>query len=194
MTVKGDKLMTWSFYDEITEIQYGKCITAYKTFSPFEDFFHDHFPGYPVVPGTIQVEALAQIAGRLIAASQYHLMEKKSVLVLPLLIMVDRAVFRKLITASQKVTLRAEIIKLLPDTVTVNGRLCLGNDLATRVRLVFTLLYGDESSVDLRSIISEKTTMTALNDSIWDYLRAEGSECIREMFKKIGMIKKIGQE
>jgi 3-hydroxymyristoyl/3-hydroxydecanoyl-(acyl carrier protein) dehydratase len=188
--------MTWSFYDEITEIQYGKYITAYKTFSPSEDFFHDHFPGYPVVPGTIQVEALAQIAGRLIAVSQYHhhLMEKKSVLVLPLLVMVDRAVFRKLITANQRITLQAEITKLLPDTVTVNGRICLGNDLATRVRLVFSLLYGDErdeSNVGLQSRIADKTTATALSDSIWDYLREEGSECIKKMFKEIGQ---AGQE
>lgn len=40
----------------------GDTITAYKNVSANEDFFNGHFPGNPVMPGVLQVEALAQAA------------------------------------------------------------------------------------------------------------------------------------
>lgn len=47
--------------DRVTSIE-GETITAYKNVTANEEFFNGHFPGNPVMPGVLQVEALAQAA------------------------------------------------------------------------------------------------------------------------------------
>lgn len=47
--------------DRILEIEEGKRIVGLKNFTADEPFFQGHFPGNPIVPGTILVEAMAQV-------------------------------------------------------------------------------------------------------------------------------------
>ncbi|WP_106478945.1 3-hydroxyacyl-ACP dehydratase FabZ [Phytohalomonas tamaricis] len=49
--------------DRVTEIQEGESIKAYKNLSINEQFFSGHFPGHPIMPGVMIIEALAQAAG-----------------------------------------------------------------------------------------------------------------------------------
>ena len=56
--------------DRITEIELGKTITGYKNVSINEPFFLGHFPGQPIMPGVLIIEALAQVAGVLGFKSQ----------------------------------------------------------------------------------------------------------------------------
>ncbi|MDB3994031.1 3-hydroxyacyl-ACP dehydratase FabZ [Gammaproteobacteria bacterium] len=56
--------------DRITEMELGKTITGYKNVSINEPFFVGHFPGQPIMPGVLIIEALAQVAGVLGFKSQ----------------------------------------------------------------------------------------------------------------------------
>ncbi len=49
--------------DRVAEIKPGEEITAIKAVSINESFFQGHFPGRPIMPGVLQIEALAQAAG-----------------------------------------------------------------------------------------------------------------------------------
>lgn len=49
--------------DRVAELKKGEEITAIKAVSFNEGFFQGHFPGRPIMPGVLQVEALAQAAG-----------------------------------------------------------------------------------------------------------------------------------
>jgi 3-hydroxyacyl-[acyl-carrier-protein] dehydratase len=54
--------------DRILDLAPGKRIHAEKMVSPDEDYFGDHFPGLPVVPGVLQTEMMAQAAGKCLDA------------------------------------------------------------------------------------------------------------------------------
>ncbi len=49
--------------DRVTEIDKGKSITGYKNVTYNEGFFQGHFPGKPIMPGVLILEALAQVSG-----------------------------------------------------------------------------------------------------------------------------------
>lgn len=56
--------MRFILIDEILDVTPGKTIRGIKHVSPDEDYFRDHFPGFPVVPGVLLVEMMAQTAGK----------------------------------------------------------------------------------------------------------------------------------
>ncbi len=56
--------------DRVVEMELGKSILAYKNITQNEDFFQGHFPGIPIMPGVLVIEALAQAAGVLGFKSQ----------------------------------------------------------------------------------------------------------------------------
>ena len=56
--------------DRIVEMDLGKSIVGYKNITNNEPFFMGHFPGQPIMPGVLIIEACAQVAGILGFKSQ----------------------------------------------------------------------------------------------------------------------------
>jgi beta-hydroxyacyl-ACP dehydratase FabZ len=52
--------------DRILEIEEGKRIVGLKNVTINEPFFQGHFPGHPIMPGVLIVEAMAQVGGMLL--------------------------------------------------------------------------------------------------------------------------------
>ena len=57
----------FALVDKIVEMEGGKRAVGIKAVTKNEDFFNGHFPGQPVMPGVLQLEALAQLAGCVVA-------------------------------------------------------------------------------------------------------------------------------
>jgi len=57
--------------DRVTKIE-GNRIVAYKNVTVNEPFFQGHFPGHPIMPGVLQLEAMAQVAGILLLRQTEH--------------------------------------------------------------------------------------------------------------------------
>jgi 3-hydroxyacyl-[acyl-carrier-protein] dehydratase len=55
--------MRFHLLDRIETVCYGKFITAVKCISLSDDVFNEHFPGYPLFPGSLVLEGLAQLGG-----------------------------------------------------------------------------------------------------------------------------------
>lgn len=52
--------------DKVTELELGKSITAVKNVTINEPFFQGHYPGHPIMPGVLLIEAMAQVGGLLL--------------------------------------------------------------------------------------------------------------------------------
>ena len=62
--------MRFSLIDRIDELEPGARITAVKTLSMAEEYLADHFPGFPVMPGVLMLEAMTQAGAWLVRASE----------------------------------------------------------------------------------------------------------------------------
>ena len=123
--------------DRVTELEAGKKLVAYKNVTINEEFFNGHFPGQPVMPGVLQLEALAQ-AGALLAYKSSTLNPEELVI---FLMAIDNAKFRKPVVPGDKLVLTAETIKAkgaiwkLRGVATVDGAVvCEADFLATAVK------------------------------------------------------------
>ncbi len=58
--------MRWTWIDRFVAFEPGKSAVAVKNLSFAEDHFADHFPGFPVMPGSLILEGLAQTGGILV--------------------------------------------------------------------------------------------------------------------------------
>ena len=66
--------MRWLLVDRIIEMDPGKSAVGVRNFSRSESFFMDHFPGFPIVPGVLHVEMIAQVGGKCIRAFNQTIM------------------------------------------------------------------------------------------------------------------------
>ena len=90
--------------DRVREIAPDR-IVAIKNVSWNEPFFQGHFPGMPIMPGVLILEALAQAAGLLVSTSV-----ENSARLLPYLVGVDRVKFRRPVVPGDRLTL--EVVPL----------------------------------------------------------------------------------
>lgn len=95
--------MRWLLIDQILECEPGVRAKGVKTFSRSEEFFMDHFPGMPIVPGVLQIEMMAQMAGKCYAIANPE--------VLPVLGTVKAAKFYGNVNPGDRCVIHAEIVK-----------------------------------------------------------------------------------
>ena len=121
--------------DRILEVEKGKRIVGIKNVTFNEEFFQGHFPGNPVMPGVLIIEAMAQVAAiGLLDLIPDH--DKK----LLYLSGVDRCKFRRPVLPGDQLRIESEILQLRTRfsrcraTATVDGALC------TEAELLSTLV------------------------------------------------------
>jgi 3-hydroxyacyl-[acyl-carrier-protein] dehydratase len=93
--------------DRILEIEPGKRIVGIKNVTYNEPFFPGHFPGRPIMPGVLIVEAMAQTAGVLVFKSIEEESHKKPVFFLGM----DNVKFRKPVVPGDQLRLELEITR-----------------------------------------------------------------------------------
>ena len=102
--------------DRIVEIEHER-IVGIKNVTLNEPFFSGHFPGYPVMPGVLIVEAMAQTAGVLVLKS---IDDRDSKLVL--LVSIEHARFRKPVAPGDTLRLEMTVIKRKATVAKMAGR------------------------------------------------------------------------
>tara|TARA_B110000259_G_scaffold178992_1_gene217949 strand:+ start:103 stop:531 length:429 start_codon:yes stop_codon:yes gene_type:complete len=94
--------------DKIIKFEDGKSIEAIKNVSFNEPFFNGHFPGYPVMPGVLILEALAQASGLLAFKTPSLCPPNES---LYLFVGIDKARFKKPVVPGDQLVLKVEMKK-----------------------------------------------------------------------------------
>jgi len=110
------------FVDTCEIIIPGEHAKSEKLFSANEYFFKGHFPGNPIVPGVIIIEAMAQTAGIVVS---YKLKEFKDKSVL--FMSVNKAKFRKPIFPDEKVLFEVKFINSVRDVYKFEGNCYKGD-------------------------------------------------------------------
>lgn len=95
------------FVDRVTGIEIGKSIDGYKNVSVNEPFFNGHFPGNPVMPGVLIVEAIAQLAGILAFLTLGH---RPSDGYIYYLAGTERTRFKRLVTPGDRLDMHATLL------------------------------------------------------------------------------------
>ena len=104
--------------DEINEMEPGKRVVATKYMSPDDYWFKGHFPDYPVTPGVLMIEMMAQ-AG---CAAMLVLPENKGKI--GFFAGIDKAKFRRQVVPGDTLRIEVEVIK-------VKGPIGIGRAVAT---------------------------------------------------------------
>jgi 3-hydroxyacyl-[acyl-carrier-protein] dehydratase len=107
--------MRWIWIDRFLEFHSGKSAKAVKNLSLAEDYFADHFPGYPVFPACFLLEGLAQTGGILVGEAN-DFREKVVLAKIP------RVQFHREVMAGEQLIYDVELLHLRPEGASVKGR------------------------------------------------------------------------
>lgn len=116
--------------DKILEIEEGKRAVGLKNVTINEPFFQGHFPGYPVMPGALILESLAQVG----AVAVLSLPENKGKL--GMFVGVDKFKFKAQVKPGDTLTLEAEMLQMRMNIgkakvkATVDGKTVAGGEIS----------------------------------------------------------------
>ncbi len=102
--------------DRVVEVERKKRIVAIKNVTINEPFFQGHFPGFPIMPGVLMVEAMAQAGGALLLTEFPDRHEK-----LVLFTGIEKARFRRPVVPGDQVRLEVEVVNWRPRAVKMQG-------------------------------------------------------------------------
>ena len=121
--------------DRVVEIVSDDELVALKNVTINEPFFQGHYPGRPVMPGVLQVEAMAQAAGVLLLR-KLPADENK----IAFFMSVDKVKFRQAVEPGDSIEIRVKIVKIRGNKIaTATGECKVGGKLVSSAQLMFML-------------------------------------------------------
>ena len=125
--------------DAIMELEPAKRIVGLKNVSANEPFFAGHFPGSPVMPGVLIVEAMAQVAAVMVLREVPH-REKKLVYFMG----IDQARFRQPVDPGDQLKIVVEVIKMRPRYGKLRGEAFVRDKLVAEAEILSSIVDRSE--------------------------------------------------
>ena len=121
--------------DRVLELEEGKKAVAIKNVSVNEEFFNGHFPGYPIMPGVLIVEALAQVSAIVMLTKEGN--EGR----LGLLAGIDKCRFKRQVIPGDQLRLEVEITRVIGAIGKGKGIATVDGEIVCETELIFA--FGD---------------------------------------------------
>ena len=125
--------------DQICELEVDRRIVGIKNVTINEPFFQGHFPGRPVMPGVLILEAMAQVGGVLAFKSLGHVARP-----IVYLTGVDQAKFRKPVVPGDTLRFEVDVVKKRPPFWKMKAQAFVSGDLVCEA--VVTAMVTEEKS------------------------------------------------
>lgn len=123
--------------DRVIQIEGDRLIRGIKNVTINEPFFQGHYPGTPIMPGVLIVEAMAQLSGVLIGQNLQHTGK------LAVLLSLDRVRLRRPVTPGDQLVLEAETMRVRSRIAQMKCRAYVADELAAEAEVKF-MLVDDE--------------------------------------------------
>ena len=117
--------------DRILELEIGKRVVGIKSVTINEPFFQGHFPGHPIMPGVLILEAMAQVGGFLLMRSLDARAEKKVIYFTG----IDRARFRRPVVPGDQLRFELELLQLRRQVCRMRGEASVDGKLVAEAEL-----------------------------------------------------------
>jgi 3-hydroxyacyl-[acyl-carrier-protein] dehydratase len=127
--------------DRVVEFEPGRRLVAIKNVTVNEPFFQGHFPGYPIMPGVLVVEAMAQ-AGALIMLSGIGDRENK----LTVFTGIDKAKFRRPITPGDQIRFEVSVLAFRSRAGRMAGKAYVDGKLACEATLTCAIVTRERET------------------------------------------------
>lgn len=121
--------------DRILELEPNKRVVGLKNVSMNEPFFQGHFPGTPIMPGVLILEAMAQTSGVLAIAS----MEKSGNNALMYFMGLDQVKFRKMVVPGDQLIMELEVMKQRKKVMKLAGTAKVDGQVVAEAQLMATI-------------------------------------------------------
>ncbi len=120
--------------DKILENEPGKRVVGLKNVTVNEEFFNGHFPGHPIMPGVLIVEAMAQVAGVGLLETVDNSEEK-----VPYFARMDNVRFRKPVRPGDQLIIEANVVKLRGKLGKLEAKAKVDGEVVTEALLTCTI-------------------------------------------------------
>ncbi|MFT4602297.1 MAG: 3-hydroxyacyl-[acyl-carrier-protein] dehydratase [Arenicella sp.] len=144
--------MRFFLIDKIREINLGKSAIGVKCWSLDNPIFQDHFPGFPVVPGIMLTESMAQLSGRLLEES-YYAQYPQATKVYPVLSIIQKAKFKIFVQPGDQCIVHSEIISIDNNRGNVNVKTMVDDEVVCTATLSF--MIGLKSDMEENPYITQ---------------------------------------
>lgn len=121
------------FIDKITSLEKGKRAIGVKNLTMDDYFFKGHFPGRPVMPGVLIIEAMAQVGGVMMLSPEENRGK------LAYFLAADNIKFRKTVVPGDQLILNVEAGKIKSKTGQVHAKALVGGKVVAEADLMFAL-------------------------------------------------------
>jgi len=151
--------MRWYWIDRFSEFESGSHAKAVKNVTLAEEHLHDHFPGFPVMPGSLMIEGMAQTGGILLGEARqfrYNVILAK----------VPKVEFHSWAVPGDQLVYSATLHDVREEGGSVSVTATVGDRLVAECEIVFVHLDSDDpqlSRIDQKNFVFRMNLMDILN-------------------------------
>jgi len=120
--------------DRILEFEEKGKVVGLKNVTTNEEFFNGHYPGHPVMPGVLIIEAMAQVGGFAMMDSDEESADK-----VPYFAGIDKARFRKPVIPGDQLIIEAKVLKLRGKIGKLETKALVDDEVVAEAKLMFAI-------------------------------------------------------